>query len=133
MLFKLMEAMHNNGEQVARTLVRILLRQDRCSLFLKTLNGLEINKATTAHTLFRGNSMATKCTDQFMKVTGLTYLHGCLKKHIDRIFHEKRDCEIDPSSGKVGKKADIDKHVGYRQAHVLASLPFFQNMMPTAI
>lgn len=109
-------------EQVARTLVRILLRQNRCTLFLKTLNDIEIQKSTSSGTLFRGNSMATKCTDQFMKVAGLTYLHGCLKKHIDAIFHEKKDCEIDPQTGRVSKKSDIDKHVGYLSDYITAIL-----------
>eukprot|EP00039_Didymoeca_costata_P010289 m.138291 g.138291 ORF g.138291 m.138291 type:complete len:811 (+) comp14773_c0_seq1:287-2719(+) len=114
-------------ETVARTLVRVLLRENACVAFLKSLNGLEIRRAVQSSTLFRGNSLATKCTDQFMKSTGLRYLHGVLKKDIDLIFHETKDCEIDPS--KIGKKADITKNtanlIPYLQkifSHIFASV-----------
>lgn len=109
----------SDREQVARTLIRILLRRNKCVVFLKALNGLEISKATETSTLFRGNSMATKCTDQFMKIVGLHYLHETLKGIIDDIFKEKKDCEIDPT--KLGpRKADkdVDKHA----THLIAYL-----------
>jgi RAS protein activator-like 1 len=99
-------------EQCARTLVRVLLRKNACKQFLRSMNGKEIADARDSSTLFRGNSMGTKCTDQFMKITGIGYLHATLKEEIDRIFHEKHDCEIDPSKLPpwIVKKGDITKH-----------------------
>ena len=99
-------------EQIARTVVRILLRKNACVPFLRAMNGTEIAASKDASTLFRGNSMATKCTDQFMKITGISYLHRTLKQEIDRIFVEKNDCEIDPTKlpAWTVKKGDIAKH-----------------------
>jgi len=99
-------------EQIARTVVRVLLRNNACVPFLRAMNGSEIAASKDASTLFRGNSMATKCTDQFMKITGIAYLHKTLKQEIDRIFIEKHDCEIDPTKLPTWtvKKGDIAKH-----------------------
>eukprot|EP00050_Salpingoeca_kvevrii_P014197 m.33410 g.33410 ORF g.33410 m.33410 type:complete len:779 (-) comp5614_c0_seq2:49-2385(-) len=95
----------SDREMVARTLVRILLTRNRCVGVLKMLNGLEISKSTEPSTLFRGNSMATKATDQFMKIVGIKYLHSVLKPIIDKVFAEKLDCEIDPAK-LTGRKSD---------------------------
>ena len=48
------------------------------------------------NTLFRGNSLATKSFDQFMKVVGMPYLHETLKPVIDQIYDEKKLVELDP-------------------------------------
>ena len=48
------------------------------------------------NTLFRGNSLATKSFDQFMKVVGMPYLHETLKPVIDQIYEEKKMVELDP-------------------------------------
>ena len=38
-----------------------------------------------------------QCADHFMKIVGLPFLHDTLKSVIDDIFHERKDCEIDPT------------------------------------
>jgi Ras GTPase-activating protein 3 len=65
--------------------------------------------------MLAGTLQATKCTDQFMKITGLPYLHSTLKEEIDRIFVEKKDCEIDPTKLPpwIVKKGDISKHAEF--------------------
>ena len=42
-------------------------------------------------------SQSPQCTDQFMKIVGLRYLHDTVKPVIDDIFKEQLNCEIDPS------------------------------------
>jgi len=102
----------SDREQVAMMLVRILLYCNSSVVFLKTLNDIEISRSRDSSTLFRGNSMATKCTDQFMKIAGMQYLHTTIKRVIDQIFKDRKYCEIDETKlTKKYTKADIPKHV----------------------
>lgn len=107
------EFVYVDREQVALTLVRILLHRHCCIKFLNALNSHEITMCRESATLFRGNSMASKCTDQFMKIVGLPYLHDTLKQVIDRIFREKKNCEINPHHliSKKGSEKDIERNV----------------------
>ena len=41
------------------------------------------------NTLFRGNSVASKVIDEFMKVVGQTYLHRTLQPCIDEVSNKK--------------------------------------------
>ena len=41
------------------------------------------------NTLFRGNSVASKVIDEFMKVVGQTYLHRTLQPCIDEVCNKK--------------------------------------------
>jgi len=120
------EYKYTDREQIARMLVRIMLQRHKCIEFLRTINGLEIAGCKEATALFRGNTMASKCTDQFMKIVGLPYLHETLKPAIDGIFREKKNCEIDPyllSRGK-GKKpgggVDVRKQVDHLTGYLKA-------------
>jgi hypothetical protein len=38
------------------------------------------------NTLFRGNSLATKAVDEFMKHAGMQYLHDTLKSIVDEVI-----------------------------------------------
>eukprot|EP00049_Salpingoeca_infusionum_P016356 m.333656 g.333656 ORF g.333656 m.333656 type:complete len:778 (+) comp16064_c1_seq6:195-2528(+) len=98
-------------EKFARALMMSLHQRSAALDCLKGLNTEEIQKADDVATLFRGNSLATKCMDQFMKIVGLPYLHKTLKPVIDDIFTEKKDCEIDPTKLTNPKPATIKKHV----------------------
>jgi len=44
--------------------------------------------------LFRGNSLATKVIDLYMKEFGDTFLLDILKKPIESIYNEKQSCEV---------------------------------------
>ncbi len=46
-------------------------------------------------TLFRGNSLASKSFDQFMKVVALPYLHETLSSSIEAVFSDHKLCELD--------------------------------------
>jgi hypothetical protein len=111
------EYKYTDREQVARMLIRILLRSNKSVDFLHSINGLEISGCREPTALFRGNTMASKCTDQFMKIVGLPYLHETLKPAIDLVFREKNNCEIDPyllpraKSSKGGGAVDVSKQV----------------------
>lgn len=47
-------------------------------------------------TIFRGNSLATKSLDYFMKMTAMPALHHILKPIIAEIYKGKRSCEARP-------------------------------------
>ena len=42
-----------------------------------------------SNTLFRGNSVATKSVDEFMKHAGLYYLHDTIKCLVDEVMNLK--------------------------------------------
>eukprot|EP00040_Diaphanoeca_grandis_P018241 m.95765 g.95765 ORF g.95765 m.95765 type:complete len:783 (-) comp26847_c0_seq1:209-2557(-) len=113
------QSFSNKREQVATMLIRILLERNHSTIFLKGLNDMEIAKSRESYTLFRGNSMATKCTDQFMKIAGLQYLHQTIKSTIDEIFRDRKYCEIDPTrlDSKYSEK-DIPKHTAILAAYI---------------
>ncbi|XP_065890175.1 rasGAP-activating-like protein 1 isoform X2 [Dysidea avara] len=82
--------------QLARTLVRFYLSHGSVLPLLDKLTTFELRNTTNPSTLFRGNSLASKCFDQFMKVVATPYLHATLKPCIDQIFDERKQCELDP-------------------------------------
>ena len=44
--------------------------------------------------LFRGNSVATKALDYFMKLIGLRYLDRTIGQNIKDIYESKKSCEV---------------------------------------
>ncbi|KXJ20396.1 Ras GTPase-activating protein 3 [Exaiptasia diaphana] len=60
------------------------------------------------NTLFRGNSLATKAVDEFMKHAGMQYLHDTIKHLVDEIFEERKSCEIDPSRLRDGQSLEAN-------------------------
>ncbi|XP_077864810.1 rasGAP-activating-like protein 1 [Saccoglossus kowalevskii] len=90
------EVMTLDKMEVATTLVKIFLGQGMVLPFLDVLIMQEVGRAKDANTLFRGNTLATKSVDQFMKVIGMPYLHETLAPVIDKIFDERKLVELDP-------------------------------------
>eukprot|EP00052_Salpingoeca_macrocollata_P008172 m.65030 g.65030 ORF g.65030 m.65030 type:complete len:785 (+) comp16464_c1_seq1:376-2730(+) len=106
-------------ELLARTLTRMMINQNISTTFLRNLNQWEIMKAKEPSTLLRGNSLASKCTDQFMKIVGLRYLHDTVKPVVDLVFKEDKNCEIDPA--KLGKQKSDDilkKHLEHLKTYL---------------
>ncbi|EGD79255.1 hypothetical protein PTSG_12971 [Salpingoeca rosetta] len=88
----------------------LALNTDDAVSCLKALTIDLISKSDNSATLFRSNSLASKCADHFMKIVGLPYLHETLKEIIDDIFYEKKDCEIDPSKMSSSSPSVIKRH-----------------------
>lgn len=57
--------------------------------------------SSDVNTIFRGNSLLSKCIDELMKLVGLRYLHDTLNACIEKVILENRPCEIDPSRNKI--------------------------------
>jgi len=92
-------------QELAQASLNIFQSQGSAVRFLNQLVDQEINTTKDPNTIFRGNSLATKCLDYFMKLLGHNYLVSVLKKGLDEIFTEKKNCELDPTRGDQAKKA----------------------------
>jgi RAS protein activator-like 2 len=59
---------------------------------------------------FRGNSIATKAMEAFLKLTGTEYLHASLGPFIEHFQRSEDvcDCEVDPM--KLSAGADLSKN-----------------------
>ncbi|XP_056467131.1 ras GTPase-activating protein 2 [Gadus chalcogrammus] len=90
-------------------LVRLLLHHNRLVPFLTAVAALELENTQEANTIFRGNSLATRCIDDMMKIVGKSYLMGTLKPVLDEIFDSNKSCEIDPIKLKEGDNVDVNK------------------------
>lgn len=84
----------------AQPLVRILLHYDQIVPTIRALAKWEISKVTDANTIFRGNTLVSKMMDEVMRLAGLRYLHETLRGPLEKIFLERKPCEIDPTRVK---------------------------------
>ncbi|XP_075717356.1 ras GTPase-activating protein 2 [Rhinoderma darwinii] len=88
-------------------LVRLLLHHQKLVPFVTTIAQLDLNEE--ANTIFRGNSLATRCMDETMKIVGNHYLKVTLKNVIDEICESPKPCEIDPNRLREGENVDNHK------------------------
>ncbi|XP_056139267.1 ras GTPase-activating protein 2 [Lampris incognitus] len=89
--------------------VRLLLHHNRLVPFVTAVAALELENTQEANTIFRGNSLATRCIDDMMKIVGKNYLTVTLKPVLDEICESNKTCEIDPIKLKEGDNMDINK------------------------
>ncbi|KAJ7995191.1 hypothetical protein DPEC_G00241990 [Dallia pectoralis] len=89
--------------------VRLLLHHNRLVPFVSAIAGLELDHTQEANTIFRGNSLATRCIDDMMKIVGRSYLTVTLKPVLDEICESNKTCEIDPIKLKEGDNVEVNK------------------------
>ncbi|XP_030072456.1 ras GTPase-activating protein 2 isoform X2 [Microcaecilia unicolor] len=94
---------------VVLPLVRLLLHHQKLVPFLAAVADLELKDTQEANTIFRGNSLATRCLDEMMKIVGKHYLKVTLKPILDEICDSPKPCEIDPIKLKEGDNVEIHK------------------------
>ncbi|KAM8954422.1 ras GTPase-activating protein 2 [Pelodytes ibericus] len=90
-------------------LVRLLLHYQKLVPFVSAIAQLDLNDTQEANTIFRGNSLATRCLDETMKLVGDHYLKVTLKPVIDEICESPKPCELDPVRLKEGENVDNHK------------------------
>ncbi|XP_064638551.1 ras GTPase-activating protein 3-like isoform X2 [Lineus longissimus] len=95
-------------EEVAQPLVRVFLHEGKLIHLIKALAQYEITNTSDPNTIFRGNSLLTKCIDELMKLVGHQYLHDTIKATVDAIFIDAKPCEIDPTRLKDGERVDAN-------------------------
>ncbi|KAJ3280051.1 Ras GTPase-activating protein 1, partial [Borealophlyctis nickersoniae] len=96
-------------EEFAKTLLNVLVAHNRDVEGVKTLTRHEILSTDDPHIIFRGNSLATKVLDQYMKLVGMDYLHSTLTSLIRGVYTSKDNCEVDPNKLPQGKETDLLK------------------------
>ncbi|XP_053454666.1 ras GTPase-activating protein 2 isoform X3 [Nycticebus coucang] len=90
-------------------LVRLLLHHDKLVPFATAVAELDLRDTQDANTIFRGNSLATRCLDEMMKIVGGHYLKVTLKPILDEICESSKSCEIDPIKLKEGDNVESNK------------------------
>ncbi|XP_023817549.1 ras GTPase-activating protein 2 [Oryzias latipes] len=95
--------------EVVLPMVRLLLYHNRFVPFVSAVAALELDNTQEANTIFRGNSLATRCIDDMMKIVGKSYLAVTLKPVIDEICDSNKSCEIDPIKLKEGDNVEVNK------------------------
>lgn len=108
---------------LGRSIVKIFLKLGKYEELAARLIQVEVESTSDPNTLFRGNSVASKVIDEFMKVIGHSYLHRTLQPCIDEIFELKRSCEIDQT--KLNETENLDVN--------MTNLLFFVEKLMSAI
>ncbi|XP_022103860.1 rasGAP-activating-like protein 1 isoform X3 [Acanthaster planci] len=118
-LTMLEEVMTLDRLEIATTLDKIFLGQGMILPFLDALIRQELQQSSDINTLFRGNSLATKCFDQFMKLVGMPYLLETLQPIIDTIYEERKHVELDPCKvGSIRRRVSMkNRSEGYLLEH----------------
>ncbi|XP_012270606.1 probable Ras GTPase-activating protein isoform X3 [Orussus abietinus] len=93
-------------EDIATALVAVMQREKKAPQFLADLVMMDIHKVDDERLTFRGNSLATKAMEAYLKLTGDRYLQETLGAVV-RGAVEGGDCEVDPL--KVASVAALHK------------------------
>ena len=84
-------------EDIGQSLVLFMHSQGLAASFLTDVVALDLLRVGDQRLTFRGNSLATKSMEAFLKLTGEQYLQDTLSAPISDIIISDRDCEVDPS------------------------------------
>jgi len=99
-------------DNVSRSLTNYFEARSLAIPLLNTLTTREITTTIQVETIFRGNSVATKSVDYYMKLVGLPYLHKTIGHLIKEIFELKKTYEVDPTKYDAHTSFDsIEKNV----------------------
>ncbi|XP_039312993.1 ras GTPase-activating protein nGAP isoform X5 [Solenopsis invicta] len=93
-------------EDIATALVAVMQREKKAPQFLADLVMMDIHRIDDERLTFRGNSLATKAMEAYLKLTGDRYLQETLGAVV-RGAVEGGDCEVDPL--KVAQVAALHK------------------------
>ncbi|XP_066562444.1 ras GTPase-activating protein 3 isoform X2 [Amia ocellicauda] len=96
-------------QEAAIPLVRLFLHYGKIVPFLSAIASAEVNRTLDPNTIFRGNSLTSKCIDETMKLAGMHYLQVTLKPIIDEICEEHKPCEIDPVKLKESENLETNR------------------------
>ncbi|XP_022102005.1 ras GTPase-activating protein 3-like isoform X1 [Acanthaster planci] len=94
--------------EAAKPLIRLFHHHNAVVALIKSLARQEVSETSDPNTIFRGNSLASKCIDEYMRMEGLHYLYDTLRDLLESIYDERKPCEIDPSKLKDGDSLDTN-------------------------
>uniref|UniRef100_A0A182XPQ2 Ras-GAP domain-containing protein n=1 Tax=Anopheles quadriannulatus TaxID=34691 RepID=A0A182XPQ2_ANOQN len=84
-------------EDIGQALVLQMHSQGMAAIFLSDVVALDLLRVDDQRLTFRGNSLATKSMEAFLKLIGEQYLQDTLSIPIAEIIASDRDCEVDPT------------------------------------
>ncbi|KAL8558159.1 hypothetical protein ACOMHN_035464 [Nucella lapillus] len=84
-------------DEFATTLIHALHKLGIAKTFLYDIVISEISSQDDEHLTFRGNSIATKAMEAYMKLVGERYLHDTLGDFVRGLLESEEDCEVDPA------------------------------------
>ncbi|XP_052043562.1 ras GTPase-activating protein 2 isoform X2 [Apodemus sylvaticus] len=90
-------------------LVRLLLHHSKLVPFITAVAELDLKDTQDATAVFRGDSLATRCLTEMIKIVGGHYLKVTLKPVLDEICESSKSCEIDPLKLKEGDNVENNK------------------------
>lgn len=93
-------------EDIGQALVLLMHAQGMAGAFLTDVVALDLLRVGDQRLTFRGNSLATKSMEAFLKLTGEQYLQDTLSTPISEIIGSDQDCEVDPlkATGSLQKQ-----------------------------
>ncbi|XP_021940216.1 probable Ras GTPase-activating protein isoform X9 [Zootermopsis nevadensis] len=94
-------------EDIATAMVHIMQREGRAQQFLADIVMMDIDRIDDERLTFRGNSLATKAMEAYLKLTGDRYLQETLGELVSCVLSSGQDCEVDPL--KVANVAALRK------------------------
>ena len=83
-------------DMLAQTLLKILHASGEAHDFLVDVIMNEVKNTPNENLMFRGNSLATKSIDTYMKMVGKIYLQETLGTFILSVYESEEDAEVDP-------------------------------------
>ncbi|XP_025413430.1 probable Ras GTPase-activating protein isoform X6 [Sipha flava] len=102
-------------EDIATALVHVMQKENLAKEFLSDIVMMDIEKVEDDRLTFRGNSLATKAMEAYLKLTGEKYLHETLSELVSSVMQTGFDCEVDPL--KAGSASNLAKQqANLRQA-----------------
>ncbi|KAF6031496.1 DAB2IP [Bugula neritina] len=95
-------------EDIACSLVHILQREQLARRFLCDTVISEVPKHENLNLMLRGNTIATKAIEAYMKLVGNKYLHDTLEDFIRLLLDSEDSCEVDP--GRLENNAMLQRN-----------------------
>jgi hypothetical protein len=95
----LSEVLPHDREELSKISLSLFMNLMPQNCHLQTLTTLaqqEIAQLEDPHIIFRGNSIATKMLDAFMKECGRNYLAETIGGLLKAVLNFKESCEVDP-------------------------------------
>ncbi|CAJ0564143.1 unnamed protein product, partial [Mesorhabditis spiculigera] len=105
-------------EDVATALVRIMHRKRLAPQFFCEVVMDEVQLLENEHLMFRGNSLATKSMEAFMKLVAEDYLKKTLADFIRQLLDGDEDCEVDPLKLPGASNSLLERHRANLMLHV---------------
>ncbi|KAI8930186.1 hypothetical protein BC831DRAFT_110753 [Entophlyctis helioformis] len=123
-------------EEFAKTFLNLLFGLKRDTEGICMLVRDEVMATDDPNIIFRGNTLATKIVDQYMKSIGTEFLHATLSPLIRAVYENGDPCETDPSridpSQGASSPAVVDA-VRKNTKRLLQFVGFFWEMIQRSI